>query len=146
MQSDALSWSGVLARFLLSLVLVHVTFNPEGLSFYHWAIEPIIQRNAAVASQAAPLKVLAGLALLAAWVVFIQTTRRAIGFKGTLLTLAVVAAIVWALIYYNILKPTGSRAIAHIVLLALTFVLTLGMSWSHLSRRLSGQVDTDDIA
>ena len=145
MQTDGLSWTGVLARLLLSLVLVHATFNPEGISFYHWAIDPMVHGDGALATKAAPLKVLAGLGLLAAWIVVIQTTRRAIGVKGTLLTLAIIAAIVWALVYYDILKPTSSRAISHVILLALSLVLTLGMSWSHLSRRLSGQVDTDDI-
>jgi hypothetical protein len=57
-----------------------------------------------------------------------------------------VAVVVWLLADWHVLNPSSSRAIGHVVLLALALVLTLGMTWSHLSRRLSGQVDTDDIA
>jgi hypothetical protein len=32
-----------------------------------------------------------------------------------------------------------------IVLFATSGILAVGMSWSHVRRRLSGQVDTDDV-
>jgi len=143
MQSDGVSAKGILGRFLAALVLVYLTFNPEGLSFFHWALVPIVKDRAA-AGQQLPLKLLAGLALIGVWVFFVQATRRSIGWKGALLILAILATLVWALIDWHVLNPTSSRAIGHVVLLAITLVLALGMSWSHLSRRLSGQVDTDD--
>jgi hypothetical protein len=145
MQGEALSWKGVGGRLLASLVLVYGTFNPEGYSFFHWAIRPLIEGPAAAAAQRAPVKLLVGLLLLAIWLFFVQTARRSIGWKGGVLVLAILGALVWALIDWQVLSPTSSRAIAHVVLAALAVVLTLGMSWSHLSRRLSGQVDTDDI-
>jgi hypothetical protein len=45
----------------------------------------------------------------------------------------------------GLLLPTGSAAIAHIALVAVGLVLGVGMSWSLLSRRLTGQVDTDQV-
>lgn len=144
MQSESVGFKGVLARFVAALVLVYGTFNPEGFSFFHWAVAPLINGDAAGRLQL-PSKVLLGLLLAAAWVFFVQTTRRAIGWKGALLILGILGAFVWALIDWQILKPGSSRVIGHIVLVALALVLTLGMSWSHISRRVSGQVDTDDI-
>lgn len=91
-----------------------------------------------------PVKLLVGLVLAGGWVFFVQATRRSIGWKGAALVLAILAALVWALIDWRLLDPASSRTIAHLVLVALALVLTLGMTWSHLSRRLSGQVDTDD--
>ena len=40
---------------------------------------------------------------------------------------------------------TSSRAIAHLVLIAVSLVLAIGMSWSHVSRKMSGQMDTDNV-
>ena len=145
MQAEGLSFKGILVRLLGSLVLVYATFNPEGQSFYHWAIAPIGSDVAGAASAQLPIKLLVGLLLLAGWVVFVQTTRRSIGAKGAILVLAILATIIWALVDSNLLKPNSSRAIAHLALIGLALVLTLGMSWSHVSRKLTGQVDTDDI-
>lgn len=145
MQAEGLSLKGVLVRLVGSLALVYATFNPEGHSFFHWAIAPIGSSAAGAATAQLPTKLLVGLLLLAGWVVFLQTTRRSIGLKGAILVLAILATIIWALIDSNLLQPDSSRAIAHLVLVGLALVLTLGMSWSHLSRKLTGQVDTDDI-
>ena len=144
MQDEGVSAKGILARFLASVVLVYGTYNPTGYSFYHWAINPIIQGPKEAAGQAVPVKLLVGLLLLAIWLFFARTTRRAIGWKGVLLILAILGALVWALIDWHVLRPESNRAIAHVVLVAIALVLTLGMSWSHISRRVSGQVDTDE--
>jgi hypothetical protein len=54
--------------------------------------------------------------------------------------------IIWVLIYWNVFTPRGTRAISHIILIVLVLVLAMGMSWSHVTRRLTGQIDTDQIA
>lgn len=145
MQGEGVSGKGVLGRFLASLVLVYGTFNPEGYSFFHWAIAPLVHGDTATAAQSVPVKVLVALLLIGLWAFFIQTARRSIGWKGAILVLGIIGALVWALIDWQVLNPNSSRAIGHVVLVALAVVLALGMSWSHLSRKLSGQVDTDDI-
>ena len=145
MSVDRLTANGFLVRLLAALLLVYGTFNPEGVSFYHWPIAPVVDR-APDAGHSVPIKLLVGLLLLGLWVFFLKATRRSIGWKGALLVLAVVGALVWALIDWHLLSPTSSRAIGHLILLGIALVLTLGMSWSHLSRRLSGQVDTDETS
>ena len=37
------------------------------------------------------------------------------------------------------------QAVAHVVLVVLSMILAMGMSWSHLSRRMTGQLDTDAV-
>ena len=145
MENDGLNAKGIFIRLAFSLILVYATFNPEGLSFFDWAVRPLFQGDMVAARVQAPLKILVGLILIGLWTFFLRTTRRSIGWKGGLLVLAIAAVLVWLLIDWHLLKPSSSRAISHLALVALAIVLTIGMSWSHISRRLSGQVDTDDI-
>jgi hypothetical protein len=42
-REDGIGWGGVLGRLVAALVLVHATYNPERVSFYHWAIAPLIR-------------------------------------------------------------------------------------------------------
>ena len=144
MNGEGVSWKGVLGRFVGVLLLVYGTFNPEGYSYFHWAVNPLVSGQMDVVRQQAPVKLLVGLLLVAVWVFLVQATRRSIGWKGAVLMLGILGALVWALIDWHVLSPTSSRAIAHVVLVALALVLTIGMSWSHVTRKVTGQVDTDE--
>jgi Family of unknown function (DUF6524) len=146
MVKDDFNWGSVALRFLMAALLVYLTYNPEGYSFYHWAILPLREVPATSFSAINPLKVLAGIALLVGWVVFIQATKRSLGLTGAFLAIAFFGGIIWVLIYWNVFTPRGTRAISHLILLILALVLAIGMSWSHVTRRLSGQIDTDQIA
>ncbi|MDZ7290160.1 MAG: DUF6524 family protein [candidate division KSB1 bacterium] len=146
MTKDDFNWSGIGIRFLMALLLVYATFNPEGYSFFHWALLPLFKVKFTSFGAINPLKVLAGLALLSGWVIYLQATKRSLGIKGVLLSVALFGAIIWVLIYWNILSPKGARALSHLILIVVALVLTIGMSWSHITRRISGQVDTDTIA
>lgn len=145
MQAEGVSWKGVLGRFLTALVLVFGTFNPEGFSYFHWALDPLVRGEVDGARQQLPVKLLVGLLLVAVWIFFLQATRRSIGWKGAALMLGILGAFVWVLIDWHVVNPTSSRAITHLVLGALALVLTIGMSWSHVTRKVTGQVDTDEV-
>jgi hypothetical protein len=144
MQREFLSWQGVLLRFAGALVLVYASFNPEGWSLYHWIVQPVVQ-GAGVASMVTPFKVLALLLLVIGWAIFVQATKRSLGTRGALLVVALLAAVVWMLSYWGVLALDSSRAVSHVVLIAITILLTIGMSWSHVTRRMSGQIDTDEV-
>lgn len=135
---------GVLMRLLMAFVLVFATFNPWGGSYYHWALAPVFETSGGIGTLG-PLKVLAGLVLAVGWVVCIQATRRSLGLWGVLLVAGVMGTLIWLLIDQGLLSPEGSRTLATIVLLVISVVLAIGMSWSHLSRRLTGQIDTDRV-
>jgi uncharacterized membrane-anchored protein len=91
------------------------------------------------------LKFLAGILLLVCWVVFLQAARRSIGVWGAVLVTAVCGGIIWLLIDYNVVRATSAKGITRVVLFAISVVLAVGMSWSHVSRRVTGQTDTDVV-
>ena len=62
-----------------------------------------------------------------------------------ILVIAFFGVIVWALVYYDIIEPTSRRAITYLSMFMLAGVLTAGMVWSMVRRRMSGQLDVDDI-
>ena len=55
------------------------------------------------------------------------------------------AAIVWLLIDMGWLSLDSVTAMSWILIVLLSAILAVGMSWSHIRRRLSGQVDADDV-
>ena len=136
--------AGLLLRVIGALVLVYATFNPTGRSYFHWALGPVIGIGAPSGGSTA-LKFLVGIVLLIGWVVVLQATRRSIGIAGAVLALALCGGLIWLLVEQHVVSPTGSAAIAHIALIAISLVLGVGMSWSLVSRRLTGQVDTDRV-
>lgn len=141
MAINSISLGGIVLRVLGAAVLVFATWNPEGLSFYHWALGPLVHD----AGSFGPVQFLVGALLLAGWVIFLQATRRSIGWAGTLLVAAICGGVIWLLIDLNIVSARSGRGIAYVVLIALSVVLGIGMSWSHFSRRITGQSDTDIV-
>jgi hypothetical protein len=143
--ADALRGRGILFRLLLAITIVFATFNPWSASFYHWALAPLFGAGGGIGTLG-PLKVLAGLVLIVGWVICVQATKRSLGLKGALLVVAIFGTLIWLLVDQGLLSPTGSRSIATIILILVSAVLAIGMSWSHLNRRLTGQIDTDQVA
>lgn len=130
---------GFLLRLLFALTVVLLTFNPSGFSFFHWA------RDAFLNSSLGPLQVLAGIALLIGWVLFVGATRKSLGLFGVLLVAALFAVLVWMLFFYDVVKSSSSTTVTWLVLIGVAVVLTVGMSWAHMRRRLSGQATVDEV-
>ncbi len=148
MAKESFTWRVLFARLLAALVLVYATYNPEGISFYHCTFQPQPGESgvAAYLHSFTPLKAIAALLLIAGWAVFLQATRRSLGAGGALLVLGLFACTIWAMIYYGAISPHSSKAIAHLILIAISIVLAIGLSWSYVTRKLSGQQDTDNVA
>lgn len=141
MATEPISWGGVALRVAAAALLVFATYNPEGYSYFHWAIAPLRQG----AGTFDAVKFLVGTVLVAGWIVYVQATRRSIGFMGALLVTAICAGVIWLLISRNLMTADSGKGVARLVLAAVSVVLGIGMSWSHFSRRLSGQGDTDIV-
>jgi len=137
-------WTGVPGRFLLALLLVYGTFNPLGWSWFHWTVLPALQNPGSVLN-ISPLKVLVGLLLLIGWVFFIQATRRSLGTVGVVLGLAVCGVLIWLLVSWHVLSPDRTSGIVHLVLISISLILALGSGWSIITRKVTGQVDTDEV-
>jgi len=132
-----LSAVGVLWRFLFALVVVMGTYNPSGYSYYQWGILHMLPFD--------PVKVVVGILLLIGWVIFVRATLRSLGGLGLLLVSALCAALLWLAIDRGLLPRGSVLAVTYAVLLIVSVILAVGMSWSHIRRRLSGQLDTDDV-
>ena len=134
---EEFDFPGFFWRLLFAMALVLLTFNPTGHSYYHWLAEgfPSIQ----------PLEAIAGILLLIGWVFFVRSTLAAIGTLGLVLLAALFAAIVWWLVSQGWLDVSNRSAMAWVVLVILGLMLGVGMSWSHIRRRLSGQASVDRV-
>lgn len=128
---------GFLLRWLGAFSLLAASYNPSDWNFYRWA-------NANYTHQL-PLTVLLGLLLAVAFLIYIAATLRSLGALGMVLVGAVFAALIWVLIDWGILATTDSALNTWLGILALSFVLGIGLSWSILWQRLSGQATVDEV-
>jgi hypothetical protein len=124
-----------LLRFLFALILVFVTYNPGGYSWVSW-----VQSDVPLVYKAAT-----GLVLLIGWVMFLRATWNSLGALGTILAFVFFAIIIWLFITWGFFALDNTTAIQWVVLFVLSGVLAVGMSWSHVRRKISGQYDTDEI-
>jgi hypothetical protein len=125
---------GFLARWLFAAALVFGTYNPSEYSYFNWV------RTA----EFGPVMAMAGIALLIAWIVFLRATMESMGILGIVLGGALFGCLIWWLIDVGVLAVHSTNALTWIILLVLSFILAAGMSWSHIRRRLTGQVDVDE--
>jgi hypothetical protein len=134
-------WLGILLRGIGPLVVVFLSWNPDGWSYYRWAVEPLVSGAGGFDA----VKFLVGTLLVAAWVTILQATRRSIGPMGMALVAAICASVIWWLISRGIVTARSSRGMANVALITLGIILSVGLSWSHINRRLTGQADTDVV-
>jgi len=132
-----ISATGILVRFLFAIILVFSTYNPEGYSFYDWVLTDI--------KDITPLKALAGIVLLVGWIIYIRATLRSLGALGLILAFAFFGVLIWLVVDWGLIPTDSVRAVSYIILFVLCAVLAVGISWSHIRRRISGQVDVDEI-
>ncbi|HKK05213.1 MAG TPA: DUF6524 family protein [Gammaproteobacteria bacterium] len=137
MRDNGFGWQGFGLRFLAAVLLVFATYNPEGFSYFHWAVRHLPEVTA--------LKAFAGVVLLIGWAIFVRASLRSLGFVGLSLALAFFATLIWLVVDTGLIPAHSLRAVTYIVQAALAGVLTAGLSWSHIRRRLSGQIDADDV-
>lgn len=129
------TFASFLLRLLFASVLVFLTYNPSGHSWAGWLMSDV----------ALVYKAAAGVVLIIGWVIFLRATWNSLGAFGTALAVAFFAVIVWLFIYWGFFALDDTAVIEWVVLSVLAGVLAIGMSWSHVRRKLSGQYDTDEI-
>lgn len=130
-------WSGFGLRFFFAVVLVFATYNPEGWSYFDWGLRHI--------SQFSPLKALVGIVLIIGWVIYLRATLRSLGGLGILLAAGLCGVLVWLVVDWGWIRPDNARTISYLLLVIISAVLAVGLSWSHVRRRLSGQTDVDEV-
>ena len=126
-----------LLRWLFAFVLLGLTYNPTGYSYVHWL--------SAGSFSPLSLLVLSGLFLCVGFIIYLRATIRSIGLFGMGLVLALVGAVFWVLYDLGALSLDDVTRNTWLALIAASFVLGIGLSWSHVRRRLAGQHDVDDL-
>jgi hypothetical protein len=129
--------SGFLLRLAAAMVLVFATYNPSEISYYRWVSNNL--------SSPTPWMALVGILLLIGWTIYLRATVRSLGAFGLLLAAAFFGTFIWLMIDLDLIRADSMRAITWIVEFILCGILAIGISWSHIRRRLTGQVDVDEI-
>ena len=132
-----LTIEGFLLRLLFALFLVMLTYNPSGYSYLHW-----LQNSF---SNFGPLLAISGISLIICWVIYIRATLRSLCLIGLILAGLFFATIIWLFIDWGWLSLNNVNAVSWVILILFSVILAVGISWSHLRRRISGQVDADDV-
>jgi hypothetical protein len=138
-ESSSITPAGFLWRFVAAVLLVFLTYNPSGQSAYHWI------GSAIGASSFGPLHLLLIGVLLAGWAVYWIATWRALGTMGVVLSAIVLGSIIWLLFDIGLLQNKSISAITWIALFCLAAILAIGVSWSHVWRRITGQINVEDV-
>lgn len=132
-----LTMGGLLGRFLASLALVLLTFNPTGFSFISWVATnfPHIE----------PIQAVVGLVLLAVWIFFVHATWRSLGTLGVSMGLAFFAAVIWLISTWGWLDTSSHTAMIWIALIFIACMLTVGLCWALIRVRVSGQPVVEEV-
>lgn len=128
---------GFFLRWLFAFLLVALTYNSTQLNFVAWSIRNWPDQM--------PLIALFGLLLLIGYIIYLRATLRSIGPFGMILVLALVGALLWVLYDAGLLDLANRTLSLWLGIIALSLVLGIGLSWSLVRRKLSGQADVDDV-
>lgn len=137
-RSHDLTVGGFVLRFIAALVLVFATWNPSQYSSVTWI------RDAFLASELGPLHAFVVVLLAIGWTVYLVASFRSLGALGMLLGALFFAALIWLFVDLGVLTPDSMTSVSWIVLVCLAALLTIGVTGSHIWRRLTGQLEVDD--
>ena len=126
-----------LLRFVFAVIVVFSTYNPEGYSYFHWVYNALPEFTV--------FKAFVGVILLIGWIMLIRATIGSLGLFGIIIAAAFFGLAIWLVIDVLGLSTDSFRVISYIIEIMLASVLSIGVSWSHVRRRVSGQVDTDEL-
>lgn len=126
----------VFLRWLVALFGVFATYNPSGYSYFDW----VQQGSGHVA-----LRVLAGVALVIFYIVYLRATLRSLGPIGIGMATALFGSIAWLLTQWHVVDLAQPNQQSVVSLAILASVLGIGMSWSAIRYRISGQYDSEDV-
>ncbi len=136
--SSSFTWGGFLTRLVASLILVFSTYNPEGYSYYNWALVDFSQFDV--------LKGFVGVVLLIGWTILLRATFKSLGPFGIILALAFFGLLIWLIVDWLAIATDNFKVLSYIAELVIASIMGAGVSWSHIRRRITGQLDTGDVS
>ena len=127
--------ASIVPRVLFAVALVLLTWNPSGWSYVDWALRDRAAFDA--------VKAFFGVLLFGGWVFCVRSAWVSLGAVGLVLVGALLATVVWMLVQFGVVEPGSTKTLLWIVLVAVGVVLGVGLSWSKVKQRATGQVETD---
>ncbi len=128
---------GFLLRWLFAFILVVVTFNPTGYSLFHW-LWPLSDTQL-------PLKILVVIVVFGSYIFYLSATFKSLGLLGIIILLAFCSTLIWLFVDQGWLDLSNSGILSWVMIFMVSTVLGIGISWSHVKKRITGQFDTDDV-
>ena len=128
---------GFAIRWVFAFLLLAGTYNPTNWNFYRWATSRWETQL--------PLTIFFALVLIVGYIIYLRATLRSIGLFGMLLVLAVVGTALWVMYDFGWISLSDTTLNTWLAIIALSLVLAIGLSWSIVRRKLSGQADVDDV-
>jgi hypothetical protein len=125
-------------RLGVSMVLVFCTYNPTDFSYYSWLW------NSYNNGGLGPEHFVAGILVIIGWTILVVATQRSLGTVGSVLGAALIGGLVWWLTDIGWIAVGSVSALTWVSIVCLSFLLAVGLSWSHIWRRLTGQYEVDD--
>lgn len=127
--------ASIIPRVLFAVALVLLTWNPSGWSYVDWALR---DRSAFDA-----VKAFFGVLLFGGWVFCVRSAWVSLGAIGLVLVGALLATIVWMLVQFGLVETRAPQTVVWLVLIAVGIALGIGVSWSKVRQRATGQVEVD---
>ena len=135
--SQKMGVDGFLGRWIFALLLVLGTYNPTGYSYVTWVLGE--------ETSFGPVVLIVGLLLLIGWIFCVKTTFDALGWLGVTLGGALFAAVIWLLVDIGWVSLESTGILTWLALIVISLILATGMAWSHIKRRVTGQINVDDV-
>lgn len=127
-----------LTRWAFALFLVLVSFNPTRFSYFNWVMTE-------GTAGPLPFKILVGALLATGFIIYLHATFRSVGAGGLMLLVLIFGSAIWSLIAFGLLKLDSASAVTWVLEIVLATIMAIGISWSHVQRRLTGQIDVESV-
>ena len=134
------TWKNGLVRLFVAFILVFSTYNPSDYSYFNW-----LKQSLEKGDNFDVLLLFSGVILVILWVFYLRASLRSLGPIGLVLACAFFGTLLWLVVDYGLVPADNTDVITWLVLIAFSGVLAVGVSWSHVRRRISGQADMDDL-
>lgn len=127
---------GLFLRWIAAIGLVFGAYNPSKLCYVHWVRSSTMDD--------APYVIFVGLVLLIGFTIYFRAMRHSIGFMGLGLLLALLGSGIWSLSHLGLIDLSNHSTRVYALLTVLATAMAIGLDWSILRRRISGQVDVEN--
>lgn len=132
-----LTITGYFVRLLTTMLVIFGGYNPTGYSYYHW-LESDTGEWALKLFVGSILGVLLYVQLRAMW--------RSLRLIGIAILSSIIGSAIWVAVDLDLIRLVDTNERILVFQTAFAVLLGTGFCWSHIRYRLSGQLDSENIA